>query len=315
MRAIIGTDPEEAARRLSAGQLVALPTETVYGLGGNALNATAVGNIFSAKNRPSFDPLILHQSTPDRVLAYADSVPDEAQQLAGACWPGPLTLVLPRAAAIPDLVTSGLDTVALRVPAHPLIREVLDRVDFPVAAPSANPFGYVSPVTAAHVADQLGDRIDYILDGGPCRVGLESTIVAFPRGEPTVLRKGGTAVEDIESVLGRAVAVRTVSSSRPAAPGMLVSHYSPGIALRVVDRAGERGTPDHAVVRFGGGTETRGPHDYDLSARGDLDEAARNLFTVLRQLATGGYGSATVELVPEHGLGRAINDRLRRASK
>ncbi|MBB4078497.1 L-threonylcarbamoyladenylate synthase [Lewinella aquimaris] len=314
MRAIIGTDPEEAARRLAMGQLVALPTETVYGLGGNALNPRAVSGVFTAKNRPSFDPLILHQSSSERILAYAQQIPHEARRLAEALWPGPLTLVLPRVSSVPDLVTAGLDTVALRVPSHPLIREVLERVDFPVAAPSANPFGFVSPVTAAHVADQLGDRIDYILDGGTCRVGLESTIVGFAGGAPTVLRKGGTAVEDIESVLGRSVEVRTLSSSRPTAPGMLVSHYSPGIALTLVEVAAEAGTAERAVVRFGDANGAGGQHEYNLSVAGDLEEAARNLFTVLRRLAAGGYRSATVELVPERGLGRAINDRLRRAS-
>ncbi len=314
MRAITGTDAEEAARRLTAGQLVALPTETVYGLGGNALDAGAVSRIFAAKNRPTFDPLILHQASADRILAYARSVPPAARQLADALWPGPLTLVLPRTDRVPDLVTAGLDTVALRVPAHPLIREVLERVKFPVAAPSANPFGFVSPVTAEHVAEQLAERIDYILDGGPCRVGLESTIVAVPGGTPTVLRKGGTAVETIEAILGQAVEVRTRGSSRPEAPGMLSSHYSPGIPIQLVERLQGAGTQVRAIVRFGGGPAERGPHDYDLSPGGDLAEAARNLFTVLRKLAAGGYTSAAVMLLPDRDLGRAINDRLRRAA-
>ncbi len=314
MRAPIGTDVAEATRRLAAGQLVALPTETVYGLGGNALDPAAVSRIFAAKNRPAFDPLILHQADSARILAYARSVPDAAHALAAALWPGPLTLVLPRVDTIPDLVTAGLDTVALRVPAHPLIREVLNRLPFPVAAPSANPFGFVSPVTATHVAEQLGERIDYILDGGPCRVGLESTIVGFPGGRATILRKGGTPVEIIEEILGRAVEVRTQSSSRPAAPGMLLSHYSPGIPLRLVRHLPEAGTRVQAVIRFSGGGEDRGPHDYDLSAAGDMTEAARNLFTVLRRLAGGNYTSAVASLLPETGLGRAINDRLRRAA-
>ncbi|WP_116125036.1 L-threonylcarbamoyladenylate synthase [Lewinella sp. IMCC34183] len=312
MRATIGTDPEEAARRLRAGELVALPTETVYGLGANALDPAAVAGIFAAKNRPRFDPLILHQSSAERALAWARRVPADAERLA-ACWPGPLTLVLERAAGVPDLVTAGLNTVALRVPAHPLTRTVLEAVEFPVAAPSANPFGYVSPVTAAHVAAQLGERVDYILDGGPCRVGVESTIVGFPGGRPTVLRKGGTPVERIEELLGTEVAVRTHGSSRPEAPGMLTHHYSPGLPLWLTENAPEPGTAERAAVRFG---EPAGnAHEYTLSATGDLEEAARNLFGILRQLAEAGYGAAQVALVPERGLGRAINDRLRRAAE
>ncbi len=310
----IARDPEEAARRLRAGQLVALPTETVYGLGANALNPTAVAGIFAAKHRPHFDPLILHQADTDRTLDCARSVPRQARQLAEACWPGPLTLVLPRRADIPDLVTAGLDTVALRVPDHPLTLSVLQAVDFPVAAPSANPFGFVSPTTAAHVAEQLGQRIDYILDGGPCRVGVESTIVAFMGERVVVLRKGGTPVEQLEQLLGHPVEVRTQSSSRPRAPGMLSSHYSPGIQLSI--RAGapvQGGSRERAVVCFGP-DRPGGPHTFNLSPTGSLEEAAQRLFGVLRQLAAGGYPVAEVELVPDHGLGQAINDRLRRAA-
>ena len=308
------SDPDEAARRLRAGQLVALPTETVYGLGANALDEVAVSRVFAAKNRPAFDPLILHQADTATILQYAREVPPVAHQLATACWPGPLTLVLPRRADIPELVTAGLDTVALRVPDHPLTLTVLRAVDFPVAAPSANPFGFVSPTTAGHVAAQLGERIDYILDGGPCRVGVESTIVAFTDQQVTVLRKGGTPVEQLEDILGHRVEVRTRSSSRPQAPGMLSSHYSPGI--RLVIGAGppvRGGSREWAVVCFGS-DRPGGEHTYNLSPSGSLEEAARRLFGVLRELASGGYRGAEVELVPDHGLGRAINDRLRRAA-
>ncbi|WP_198664898.1 L-threonylcarbamoyladenylate synthase [Lewinella sp. IMCC34191] len=314
MQAIIGTDPAEAAQRLSRGELVALPTETVYGLGGHALNLRAVTNIFRAKNRPSFDPLILHQSDTDRIFRYARRVPEGARALAEACWPGPLTLVLERQPTVPDLVTAGLGTVALRVPDHPLTRDVLSRVDFPVAAPSANPFGYVSPVTARHVADQLGDRIDYILDGGACRVGLESTIVTFDgNGQPIVLRKGGTPVEQLEDILQQSVSVRTHGSSRPEAPGMLSRHYSPGVPLTLVERADGSGTAEHAIVRFG--SPARNAYEYSLSENGQLEEAAHRLFVTLRSLADAGYREATVEMVPENGLGLAINDRLRRAAR
>lgn len=322
MPASITTDIERAAAVLRAGGLVAIPTETVYGLAGNAMNEGAVTGIFAAKNRPSFDPLIIHQSSPDRILAYASEVPPDAEALAGAYWPGPLTLVLPKKPAVSDLVSAGLPTVALRVPAHPLTRELLRRLDFPLAAPSANPFGFVSPVTAQHVADQLADKIDLILDGGPCRVGLESTIVGFPDGKATILRKGGLPVEDIESTLGHPVAVQTHSSSKPLAPGMLSRHYSPGVRMTILEKtctADQLAAMD-AVIVFAekkkpetsdGGTS---PVYYDLSPSGDLAEAARQLFPTLRKIGQQQYDQVGVFLLPERGLGRAINDRLRRAA-
>ena len=317
MAAPIVTDPARAVALLRSGGLVALPTETVYGLGANALDPAAVARVFAAKHRPRFDPLILHQSSAERIFAYARSVPDVAQRLAAGCWPGPLTMVLPRRHLVPDLVTAGLDTVALRVPSHPLMLAVLDQLDFPVAAPSANPFGYVSPTTARHVADQLGDRIDLILDGGPCQVGVESTIVAFDGAQVTVLRKGGTPVEQLEALLGQRVAVRTESSSRPQAPGMLTQHYSPGLRLHLVTHGGAgpqvKAAAERAVVGFGPDVP-EGPHTHNLSPTGDLVEAAQRLFGILRTLADRQYPEAVVSLVPERGLGWAINDRLRRAA-
>jgi L-threonylcarbamoyladenylate synthase len=322
MRAIISNNAQDAAKHLRGGQLVALPTETVYGLGANALDETAVANIFSAKNRPSFDPLIIHQSSADRILAYASEVPPDAQKLADAFWPGPLTLVLPKRSIVPDLVSAGLKTVALRVPDHPLTRKVLEMLDFPVAAPSANPFGFVSPTTAQHVANQLGNKIDFILDGGPCRVGLESTIVGFSDGEATVLRKGGLSIEDIEAILGHTVAIRTHSSSQPDAPGMLSRHYSPGNRIELFEELSED-IPmpvNTAWITFGGGGESfldRAPGKlavYNLSPDGNLVEAAQQLFRVLRLMAELKYDYVAVQLLPEEGLGRAINDRLRRAA-
>lgn len=321
-KAIISADATKAASFLSNGKLVALPTETVYGLGANALDEAAVANIFAAKNRPAFDPLIIHQSSAERILRYAREVPEEARKLANAFWPGPLTLVLPKLDVVPDLVSAGLKTVALRVPDHPLTQAMLEQVDFPVAAPSANPFGFVSPTCAQHVADQLGDRIDFILDGGQCRVGLESTIVGFAGGEPTVLRKGGLAIEDIEAVLGRSVAVRTHSSSSPEAPGMLSRHYSPGNRIELFEELDDQ-TPvstNTAWITFGRGGPSffqREPGSievYDLSPKGNLAEAAQQLFRVLRLMAERKYDYVAVELLPEQGLGRAINDRLRRAA-
>lgn len=320
MPAIITKDPEQAAAALAAGKLVALPTETVYGLGANALNLAAVTGIFAAKNRPAFDPLIIHQSSSSRILAYAAEVPEAAQQLATACWPGPLTLVLPKVGEVPQLVSAGLPTVALRVPAHPLTRAVLEAVDFPVAAPSANPFGFVSPTTAQHVADQLGDKIDMILDGGPCQVGLESTIVGFPAGEPTVLRKGGLAVETLEEILGHPLAVKTHSSSRPDAPGMLSKHYSPGKEMVLLGSKSAMYTPisaKDALITFGQFWRPPNSPEYDiynLSPTGDLAEAAAQLFAVLRKISAKDYAKVYVNDVPDTGLGRAINDRLRRAA-
>lgn len=298
---------------------MALPTETVYGLGANALDKQAVAGIFAAKNRPSFDPLIIHQSSPERILRYAKSIPEEAQLLADTFWPGPLTLVLPKVDHIPDLVSAGLPTVALRVPDHPLAKAVLELVDFPVAAPSANPFGFVSPTTAQHVADQLGERIDFILDGGPCRVGLESTIVGFSDGEATILRKGGLSLEAIQACLGHPVVVRTHSSSQPEAPGMLSQHYSPGKDLVLVPNWEELHLvgPKDAIICFGP-SPLKGPASkitaFNLSKSGDLGEAATKLFAVLREISRGDYQKVYVQQLPETGLGRAINDRLRRAA-
>ncbi len=320
--ALITTDIAAAAEVLRAGGLVAIPTETVYGLASNALNEAAVAKIFAAKNRPSFDPLILHQSSAARIFAFTTDLPPAAAQLAEHCWPGPLTLVLNKQTVVPDLVSAGLTTVAVRVPQHPVARQLLELLDFPLAAPSANPFGYVSPTTAQHVADQLGDRIDLILDGGPCQIGLESTIVGFPDGVPTVYRKGGLPVETLEQLLGHPLAIRTHSSSQPTAPGMLSRHYSPGVPLDLwTDLKKVNELPPHsAVIGFGlGGTHYRRDAErqldvYDLSPTGSLEEAAQQLFSVLRQVAKQDYVRAAAVLVPERGLGRAINDRLRRAA-
>ena len=311
-----------AADLLTRGELVAIPTETVYGLAGNALDEDAAAAIFTAKDRPSFDPLIIHQSSAERLFTYAASVPDTARSLADRFWPGPLTLVLPKADSVPDIVTAGLPTVAMRVPRHPLALRLLDVLDFPLAAPSANPFGFVSPTTAEHVMEQLGARIAAVLDGGPCAVGLESTIVGFEEGRAVVYRKGGLPVEALERALGAPVGLREHSSSTPAAPGMLSKHYSPGVPIflcpdRLDTTVAQRGA---AAVVFGRGgakqryDSERGVTVYDLSPEGNLTEAANGLFSLLRLLRKARHTEALIELVPERGLGRAINDRLRRAA-
>lgn len=316
MRAIIGTDTQEAARLLSSGELVAIPTETVYGLAGNALNPEAVAKIFAAKQRPSFDPLIVHLADIDRLSTYAKNVVPEAIRLAEHGWPGPLTLVFPRRDIIPDLVTSGLDTVAVRVPRHPLTRALLQRLDFPLAAPSANPFGYISPTSAAHVDRQLGGKIGYILDGGECKIGLESTIVSFAGEGPEILRKGGMELDAIYEILGRRIPVRTHGSSRPDAPGMLAKHYSPKIPFVLSEQQKSLSSRGRiARIVFGPEHSTFDQGDiFNLSEKGDMGEAARQLFGLMRRLDEGPYDLILADLLPEEGLGVAINDRLRRAA-
>jgi L-threonylcarbamoyladenylate synthase len=311
-----GTDLNYAAALLRKGELVAIPTETVYGLAGNAFSDRAVARIFEVKNRPSFDPLIVHTSNVERLSELVAEMPDEALQLARRFMPGPLTLLLPKKAVIPDLVTAGLIIVGVRIPSHPLALDLLGRLDFPLAAPSANPFGYISPTTAGHVEMQLGDKIPYILDGGPCQVGVESTIIGFPGGRPTVFRKGGVAVEAVEAVIGK-VDVRVFSSSDPQAPGMLKSHYAPRIPLILGDidlLLQEHQGKKLGIISFRKSYEQVPPHNQVvLSPSGDLTEAAQRLFAGMRELDSQDLDLILAELLPEKDLGRAINDRLRRA--
>ncbi|MBX3102730.1 MAG: threonylcarbamoyl-AMP synthase [Bacteroidetes bacterium] len=306
----------QAARYLLDGQLVAIPTETVYGLAGNALDAAVVAEIFRVKNRPSFDPLIIHGHSPEQLFALAASVPAGARQLADAFWPGPLTLLLPRGPEVPDLVTAGSPFVALRVPRHPLTLALLRSLPFPVAAPSANPFGYVSPTTAQHVADQLGDQIAGILDGGPCEVGLESTIVGFPDGKPAIYRRGGISQEAIEALLG--LVEQAPANPLPVAPGMLARHYSPATPLILGDIPALLATAPEphkvAVLSFSRPYRSGYPQDIVLAPDGQLATAARHLFAALRTLDASGMVQIIGEWLPDEGLGRAINDRLRRAA-
>ena len=311
----IGTDTWAAKAFLEAGNVVGIPTETVYGLAGNALNSDAVLTIFRVKKRPSFDPLIVHTDSLDKLHQFVTDIPDQARQLAETFWPGPLTLLLPKRDLIPDLVTAGLPSVAIRIPNHPLTLGLLRSLNFPLAAPSANPFGYISPTTAQHVADQLGDQIPYILDGGPAGVGIESTIVGFENNKATVYRLGGMALDQIERLIG-AVEVRTHSTSNPKAPGMLSSHYAPRKPL-ILLQPGESPQPNART----GALAFREPFgginpDYQrvLSPTGDMNEAAKNLFAHLRTLDTLPIDIIYAEPLPNEGLGWAMNDRLRRAS-
>lgn len=291
----------EASELLRQGHCVAFPTETVYGLGADATNATAVARIFAAKDRPSFNPLIVHVASIEAAWDWV--VPtDWARDVAKAFWPGPLTLVLPKKASLPDIVTAGHDLLAIRVPAHPLAQQLLQDVDLPLAAPSANPSGRISPTTAQHVREGLNGRIAAIVDGGPCAVGLESTIVGGP--EPRLLRPGGVATDAIEAVLGTALQ-QVRDQATPTVPGQLSSHYAPNAKVRLnVVR------PHSGEVFLG-----FGPSDCDvnLSPTEDLIEAAANLFAALRQLDATGQPIAVAQ-IPMQGLGVAINDRLARAA-
>lgn len=313
MKHVIGDDVAHAAELLRAGAIVAIPTETVYGLAANAFDEAAVLKVFEAKQRPSFDPLIVHIGKREDVHRVVKELPPGAEALMDAFWPGPLTLVLPKQSVVPDLVTSGLDTVGVRMPAHPLALELLRALDVPLAAPSANPFGYVSPTTAQHVADQLGERIPYILDGGPCSVGVESTIVGWDDGRWVLYRPGGIAVERIEEIIGRVdVAVKKVL---PAAPGMLESHYAPRKLVHVGDVLALMQQHTGARVGVISLRERYDAHHCEvLSPNGDLSEAARHLFSALRSLDSSDCDVILAERFPDEGLGRAINDRLRRAA-
>lgn len=312
-----GRDIQKAIDILKQDSLVAIPTETVYGLAGNAFSEEAVVKIFEVKNRPSFDPLIVHVASIEQAEEMVQNIPLQAKKLAAEFWPGPLTLLLRKQAIIPDIVTSGLDTVAIRVPDHPITLELLQGLGFPLAAPSANPFGYVSPTTLKHVNDQLGDKIPYILDGGDCHIGIESTIIGFQDDKPEIYRLGGIAVEDIESLIGH-VGVKLHSSSKPAAPGTLESHYAPGkrVELKEIDSLGsEANTEQIGLIRFMDlypGIPEK--NQIVLSGSGDLKEAAKNLFSALRKMDEMDVQYVIAESVPEFGLGRAINDRLRRAA-
>jgi L-threonylcarbamoyladenylate synthase len=315
--ATIGQDIEKAKQLLESGALVAIATETVYGLAGNALEPSAVSKIFEVKNRPDFDPLIVHVFSLGRSTSYVRDIPPQAHLLVEQFWPGPLTLLLTKTSLIPDIVTAGLDRVGVRCPDHPLTRALLEQLTFPLAAPSANPFGYVSPTTPQHVQDQLGDKIPYILDGGPCAIGIESTVIGWEHSQPVIYRMGGISTEQIESVIGR-VQVRRHSTSRPQAPGQVSSHYAPRKSFILGDLQAlleSKKSERIGVLSFK--TPVTGlpaGHQLVLSPSGNLAEAAHNLFSMLRQFDQMDIDMVFAEEVPDIGVGRAINDRLRRAA-
>ncbi len=323
-------DLDRAARAIAGGLLVALPTETVYGLGADAFNPEAVARIFEAKARPTFDPLIVHIADLSQVDDVAFDPSPAARALMEALWPGPLTLILPKRPRVPDLVTSGLDTVALRFPAHPVARKIIARSGTAVAAPSANPFGYLSPTTAAHVASMLGDKVDFIVDGGASSIGVESTVLDMTGRVPTILRPGGMEKSAIEAIVGRVDDYdRAVAS--PTSPGQLPSHYAPHLPLVLVpygalagaDLSGWKGQSIVALAFSGASRRLaldsgRYSRVECLSEEGGTREAAARLFALLHELDGQGESGAraiVAERAPDSGLGPAINDRLYKASK
>jgi L-threonylcarbamoyladenylate synthase len=312
---------QHAAEIIKRGGIVAFPTETVYGLGADAFAPLAVARIFEVKKRPHFDPLIVHVPNPDDLARLVTDIPGPARKLMARFWPGPLTVVLPKRDEVPDIVTAGLPTVAVRMPRHAMALRFIQLCGCPIAAPSANPFGYVSPTTADHVREQLDDQVDLILDGGPCPVGVESTILSFSDEKPRLLRPGGVPLEDIESVVGRVeitpVEKQTPAAPGPSAPGMLPRHYAPRTPILLVSE----GAIDSYRRRKAGLLAFREPskgrafdHTEVLSRKGDFREAAANLFAAIRRLDALDLDVIVAEAVPEIGLGGAIMDRLRRAS-
>ena len=310
-----GKDVSVAKSILEQGGLVAIPTETVYGLAANGFDEKAVAKIFFVKNRPTFNPLILHTDTLEKVKEFTSFIPDKAMILARKFWPGPLTLLLPKSSKLPSITNAGLDSVAIRIPNHSMTLDLLRSLDFPLAAPSANPFGYISPTSSEHVSMQLGEKIEYVLDGGESKVGLESTIVSVEGEKVFVHRLGGLSVEAIEAEIGP-VELQINSSSNPKAPGMLKSHYAPSVPLVIGDL-------DELISRYIG--KKIGVLSFDkaykevaknwvLSKNSDFSEAAINLYKALRDLDQMDLDIIVAEYLPNKSLGLAINDRLNRAA-
>jgi L-threonylcarbamoyladenylate synthase len=318
METLTGNDINKAQALLEEGRLVAIPTETVYGLAANALDPEAVVRIFEAKQRPQFNPLIVHISDWTEAHHYVTDIPATAHRLAQQFTPGPLTFLLPKKDIIPDIITAGSPLVALRVPAHPVCRALLSRLSFPLAAPSANEFGYISPTLAAHVQQSLPGKVDYILDGGPATVGLESTIIGFGAQEQVIVyRVGGLSIEALEAVLGEKVTIaEQIQEQAPLTSGQLKSHYAPNTALYtgdIVALTSQFQGKKIASISFSNTYQLPEVQQFVLSPGHSLAEAAGNLFRVMREIDTLDVDIILAELFPDEGLGRAINDRLNRA--
>ncbi|MEL7022075.1 MAG: L-threonylcarbamoyladenylate synthase [Bacteroidota bacterium] len=319
MPTIIDTNIQRAADILKAGGLVAIPTETVYGLAANIYDENAIQKIFALKQRPLFNPLIVHIHALEQLPALVQELPSNARALAARFWPGSLTLILPKKQNIPDVITAGKDTVGIRMPHHPLALSLLRKLDFPLAAPSANPFTAISPTRPEHVKQYFDGRLQMVLDGGACRNGIESTIIGFDGDTPILYRLGAVAVADIEAVVGR-VEVRNHKEVAPDAPGMLAKHYAPRTPTYLVDDVAQfikdRKEQQIGAITFQHPTTSERAHIAKvLSARGDLQEAAARLYAILHELDSLSLDIIVAERLPDHGLGQSINDRLGRATK
>jgi len=316
---MITTDINKAKNILLKNELIALPTETVYGLAGNAYNENAIQKIFKLKNRPFYNPLIVHLKSADCIGDVAQKIPESALLLADKFWPGPLTLVLTKQEHISDLITAGKETVAIRVPNHPTALALLDSLDFPLVAPSANPYRSISPTSAAHVFNYFGEALEVVLDGGECEKGLESTIIGFENDQPVLYRLGSISIEDIEKIVGK-LSVTTNNDTSPNAPGMLSRHYAPKTETYLTNDISELlrrfEGKKIGLLLFKNKIQNKNIiHQETLSNSGDLEEAAKNLYAAMHRLDQSKLDVIIAERMPDTGLGMTINDKLVRATK
>ena len=316
---MISNNIQEAVDILNSNNLVAIPTETVYGLAGNIYSEEAISKIFEMKNRPLFNPLIVHIHSIEQLHQLANYIPDKALLLADHFWPGALTLILKKNPRVPDLITAGKDSVAVRMPNHPVILALLKKLNFPLAAPSANPFGCISPTKATHVEEYFGNKLQMVLDGGDCENGIESTIIGFENDEPILYRLGAISVEDVEAMIG-SVKIKNKEDATPDAPGMLSKHYAPVTTTYLETDIEKRikSFPDKKIGLLLFSKKIHAPqiiHQEILSETGDLKEAAANLYTALHVLDKLNLDVIIAERLPDTGLGKSINDRLERAAK
>ena len=316
---IISKDISKAVALLNQEKLVAIPTETVYGLAGNIFSEKAIDSIFKTKQRPLFNPLIVHIPSIDYLETIVARIPEKAKLLAEVFWPGPITLVLKKKEVIPDVITDGKDTVAIRIPNHPMTLELLKQLDFPLAAPSANPFNRISPTSAEHVESYFKNDIKMVLDGGTCTSGIESTIIGFENDEPIIYRLGSTSIEDIENIVG-SVEIKNKKNSVPNAPGMLARHYAPNtktiLVTDISDAIKQFQGKNIGILAFENEIKNKAiKFQIVLSKTGNVSEAATNLYSALHQLDEQDLDIIIAERLPNHDIGKSINDRLQRANK
>ncbi len=316
---IISKDISKAVALLNQEKLVAIPTETVYGLAGNIFSEKAIDSIFKTKQRPLFNPLIVHIPSIDYLETIVARIPEKAKLLAEVFWPGPITLVLKKKEVIPDVITAGKDTVAVRIPNHPITLELLKQLDFPLAAPSANPFNRISPTSAEHVESYFKNDIKMVLDGGTCTSGIESTIIGFENDEPIIYRLGSTSIEDIENIVG-SVEIKNKKNSVPNAPGMLARHYAPNtktiLVTDISDAIKQFQCKNIGILAFENKIKNKDiKFQIVLSKTGNVSEAATNLYSALHQLDEQDLDIIIAERLPNHDIGKSINDRLQRATK